>query len=129
MPALPRIILEQQADGTIVMETYLDGARSRFPLAKGLEIIEIREELRQQASRIASAAERKALREAELEAAKHRRVWTNVAYGEYGGSRGHGAEFANRTVGKINLNPVSNPTVTKEPTAPKGDFVAATDLL
>ena len=100
----PRLILEQAPDGRLSLETYTDGNRIRMDLTPGFEMIEIREELKRQANSIAAALERKANREQELIYQRHVRVWKGVANGIEGGSTGHGVAFANRTVGKINLN-------------------------
>ena len=100
MDLKPRLIVEMQPDGSLSVETIINGARLQEPLTDGYEIVTIRQILGDMRRAIeAEAARKTALREAE-ENARHRKVWRNVAYG-IDGSRGHGSAFADKTVGKI----------------------------
>lgn len=116
----PRIILEMQPDGTLIVESYTNGARSRETLYRGFEMVAIMDELNRQKTLIESAAERKAVEQERREAALHRRVWHGVAGGT-STSRGHGVAFANKTVGPLSRTP-------KEP-KPAPISYATADLL
>lgn len=94
-PPKPRVIVEQQPDGTLVCEYYINGARSRDVLNLGFEAFEIKEALRTQAKAIAKQIERELEKKREEEHNRHNRVWQGVA-------RNHGIGFANRTVNGIN---------------------------
>lgn len=111
--AKPRIIIEAQPDGSLVLESYINGQRSRELLTRGFEMIAIKDELARQARAIENAAEEKRLRQEREEASRHRRVWTGVA-------ENHGIGFANRTVGQI-------ARTQKEPTYPMA--IATPDLI
>ena len=87
----PRIIVELQPDGSLVMESYVDGNRKRLELQLGFEAFEIKEELRTIARRNLAQAERKAAAKREMENKRHSQVWRYVA-------ENHGVGFANRTV-------------------------------
>jgi hypothetical protein len=87
----PRIIVEQQPDGSLIAEFYINGARTRQTLTFGFESFEIKEALGEQARANAAAAAREAAREAQAERERHNRVWNYVA-------SSHGIGFANRTV-------------------------------
>jgi hypothetical protein len=87
----PRIIVEQQPDGSIVAEFYINGARSRQTLTLGFEAFEIKAALADQARANAAAAAREAERAQAQERERHNRVWNYVA-------SSHGIGFANRTV-------------------------------
>jgi hypothetical protein len=91
----PRVIVELQPDGTLVMEYYTNGQRSRDTLTLGFEAFEIKDQLRNQAQHLATAAERKAAALAEAASRRHNQAWRYVA-------TNHGIEFANRTVNGVN---------------------------
>lgn len=118
----PRIIIEMQDDGTLVIESYTNGQRSREVTYRGFEMVAIREELDRQRRQIDNAAEEKRLRLEREEAARHRRVWNQTAFGHANNSRGFGIAFANKTIGPIGRTP-------KEPTVPTDAVVASVDLL
>ena len=108
-----RCILELLPDGTIVMETYANGARCQEILDRGFEMPYIRMTLRAQQERIAADIARKAeLREASANAL-HSRVYWHAA-----NAKGQGREFADRVIGR----PAQAP---KAPKAPAGPTVAA----
>jgi hypothetical protein len=91
---LPRVVIEQQPDGSLVMESYINGARHRELINKGFEAFEIREALAVQASAIIAAQERKLAQLAEETRNLHNRVWRTTA-------ERHGIGFANRTVNGV----------------------------
>jgi len=96
-PFLPRLVLEQQPDGSLIIESYLNGMRHREVLDKGFELYTMLENLAEQKRAIESKEERARLRREQEEKSRHRRVWTGVAYGT-DTSRGHGAAFADKTI-------------------------------
>ena len=100
MDLKPRLIVELQSDGSLSVETIINGARLQEPLTDGYEITTIRQILGDMRRSIEAEAARKAALREEEENRRHRRVWRNVAYG-IDGSRGHGASFADKTVGKM----------------------------
>lgn len=55
----PRIILEQQTDGTLVMETYTNGQRERTELMHGQELSEMLDALARKQRELDASAERK----------------------------------------------------------------------
>lgn len=116
----PRVIVELQDDGSIVIESYHQGSRSRDHVAAYFCEVAVMDALRLQKRLLDNAAEAKRLRQEKEEAARHRRVWWGVAAGT-GQSRGHGIAFANKTVGVISRTP-------KAPAEPKPDYATA-DLI
>ena len=70
----PRVVVELHPDGTMAIEFYLNGARTRQPLYRGMEGVEIRQVLQRLAR--ASAAE-----PTPADAAKK---WVPSAYKRYG---------------------------------------------
>lgn len=90
--AKPRIILEQQDDGTIVIEHYINGARTRVPVAQGMLNWEIAGALGEQRNNLMAQRERQEAKRKQEEIDRHNRVYTWTA-------EAHGVAFANRTVG------------------------------
>jgi len=88
-----RVVIELGADGTLIMEHYTNGARSRTPLARGIELAEIKETLFHLQTQINAVSARKAEKIAEQNAKRARAVYFNTAYN-------HGEAFADRTVGR-----------------------------
>lgn len=117
----PRVIVELQDDGSIVIESYHQGSRSRDHVSRYFAGNALLDALDYQKRLIDNAAEEKRLRQEREEAKRHRRVWTGVAYGT-STSRGHGIAFANKTVGRISRTP-------KEPTVPSDAILATADLI
>jgi hypothetical protein len=88
-----RVVIELNPDGTLTMEHYTNGARSRTPLPRGIELSEIKETLFHLQTAINNTAARKADKVAEANAKRARAVYFNTAYN-------HGEAFADRTVGR-----------------------------
>ena len=103
----PRVIIEQQPDGSLIMESYINGSRKRIELQLGFEAFEIKDELRTQAKAIASYAERERERIAEAANKRHNQAWRYVA-------TNHGVEFANRTVNGVKSNKLNAKVNAKE---------------
>lgn len=100
----PRVIIELQPDGTFVLETYINGARSRYNISPAFQ--EVAHALFEKLKEINNAEERAAARKLKEAEARHKRVWTNVA-------ADHGTHFANQTVGALerpNPKPKGIPT-------------------
>jgi hypothetical protein len=110
----PRLIVEQQDDGTLVLELYINGSRSRRNVTFGFEAFEIKEALAEQKRSIEAQAARKA-QELELAAQRrHSQVWSYVA-------QNHGVGFANKTVNgvsslKLRARVDGKPTASDQPT-------------
>jgi HD superfamily phosphodiesterase len=86
--------VELQPDGSLRVETVINGQRLQEPLSDGYEIITIRAILHDMKRSIDAEKERKAAILAAEENSRHRRVWRNVA-------ADHGELFANKTVGRV----------------------------
>ena len=105
-PILPRLVLEQAADGTLSAEYYINGARSRVALPFGYEAAELRAIFAELRASIAAEAERRIARQEAEERARHSRVyWHSV------NAAGQGRAFADRVIGR--------PTANAEPKGPK----------
>ena len=91
----PRLIVEQQDDGTLVIEIYVNGSRSRRTVTFGFEAFEIKEALAEQKRAIDAQAARKARELEEAAQRRHNQVWSYVA-------QNHGVGFANKTVNGVN---------------------------
>lgn len=117
----PRIIVELQDDGSIIIESYHQGSRFRDHVSRYFTGNAVLDALSHQKNLLDNAAEEKRIRQEREEAARHRRVWNNVAFGHSNNSRGFGIAFANKTVGVISRTPKEP----KEPAAP----VATLDLI
>jgi len=76
----------------LVLEYYINGARTRHAIPAGLEMIEIAQALRDVEAAHAAERERKARSAALADAALHRRVFRRTA-------EDHGLGFAKRTIG------------------------------
>lgn len=92
--SLPRVIIELQADGTLMVESYVNGMRSKLPLTFGFEAFEIREALAHIKRQRAAYAQQQAEKALAAEKARHGQVWRYVA-------ENHGIGFANRTVNGV----------------------------
>jgi hypothetical protein len=113
----PRVILEQQDDGSLVLEYYINGNRTRETLSRGFEMIAVRDALAFQARDIVAAAERKQIMHDIEAAARHRRVWQIAA-----SRTNQGVEFANRVIGPINGH-------THAAKSPKPDAIQSSEAL
>jgi hypothetical protein len=113
-PPKPRLIVEQQSDGTLTIEYYINGARSKETLNRGFELYDIVEALAMQRNAMQRQAEAKAERDAHAERQRHRQVWQYVA-------ENHGVGFANKTVGGGPKKYAAEPQ--------PGAVVTSTDLL
>lgn len=100
-PTPSRVIIEHNADGSMTLEHYINGARTKETLLEGIELLQIREAFAAQDNAIKAAAARKAEQQLEKERALHRRVWFNTAYG-VDRIRGQGEGFANKFIGPLN---------------------------
>lgn len=96
----PRIIVELQPDGTFVLETYTNGARTRTVPFAGDEWYEIKQALRAKQNEINDNEARKIARKAKEDNLRHRKVWKDVAYGTTT-TRPYGEHYANKTIGPI----------------------------
>lgn len=102
--ARPRVVVEQQPDGTFVVESYINGARHREPCDAGHDLLYVlRTEIDRQTRLIADKAEAAQLRKERAEDALHRKVWRIAA-----ATPGQGKQFANRTIGPLNTSPVGD---------------------
>lgn len=86
--ALPRVIIELQPDGSMILEQYINGARSRDQVWS-IEGIKWALDI-QQRSIMAQAERNEAKRLAEIES-RHNRVYKWTA-------ESHGVQFANRVI-------------------------------
>ena len=100
-PAPPRVVIELTPNGTYIAEYYRNGQRERVPLNRDEVGWGVQDALSSIARDRKAQAERKQAKADGEALSRHRRVWNNVAYGT-DGARGHGADFANKTVGARN---------------------------
>jgi hypothetical protein len=94
----PRVIVELAPDGTWIIEHYINGARSRIHVPRGMEAIEVRDCLAEQRRDIERQAAAAAERKAREEASRHSRVYNTARVD-------HGTYFADRFIGKGNIPP------------------------
>lgn len=92
--SLPRVIIELQVDGSLMVESYVNGMRSKLPLNFGFEAFEIREALAHIKRQRAEYAKQQIEKAEAAAKARHGQVWRYVA-------EGHGIGFANRTVNGV----------------------------
>lgn len=101
----PRIVIEQNDDGTWDIISFINGAQVRERIQVFQMEYQVRDALAEQANRHRNLAER-AQRRAQDEAAKlHRKVWQISA-----ATPGQGTAFANRVIGPIPVDRRSNPS-------------------
>ncbi len=112
----PKVMLEQRPNGDIMIEYYINGARtqelvpSNYGAAMVMQFVaEAFDRMRQVAT---TEIERKRQKQELEEKQRHRRVWFHSAY-----ARGQGENFANRVIGPLS------------PKSPKPKGVEATEDL
>jgi hypothetical protein len=89
----PRIVIELQDDGTLMAEFYVNGARCREYITRGLEAQDLRNYLAVAADQLAATRKREAETEAAQAAALHRRNYFYAAH-----ARHLGVECADRVI-------------------------------
>lgn len=88
----PRIVVEQLPNGTIAIESYINGARKRIISAPGLELNDIRTALEEQRAAHEAQVERAAEAAKAALRAKHIKNWDITA-------TRHGTGFADSKIG------------------------------
>lgn len=117
----PRVIIELQPDGSLMVESYVNGSRTKLPLTFGFEAFEIREALAHIKRQRAEYAKLQAEKAVAAEKARHGQVWRYVA-------ENHGIGFANRTVNGVK-SLKRNAKVEQKQKQPSASVKAMIDLI
>jgi hypothetical protein len=109
----PRIVIELQDDGALVMEQWLNGSRRRTPIDRGWEVFQIKAMLDDQKAQLERDRAHKVAQQTQAAVDLHRKVYFHTRYN-------HGEAFADRTVGKPRTVRQSHPAAVPVPGSASG---------